>query len=36
MNAQRLLVAVLAALALAAPWFAYPVFLMTAKKAVQA
>ena len=30
MNAQRLLVAVLAALALAAPWFAYPVFLMTA------
>ncbi|WP_422010984.1 branched-chain amino acid ABC transporter permease [Reyranella sp.] len=30
MNAQRLLVAVLAVLALAAPWFAYPVFLMTA------
>ena len=30
MNAQRLLIAVLAVVALAAPWFAYPVFLMTA------
>ena len=30
MNAQRLLVAALAVVALAAPWFAYPVFLMTA------